>query len=86
MDDYFKISGGLSSIQTQNVHMKWINDVFVNEKKIAGVLCTSEGDYVSIGIGVNINVIPNLDSATSLAKELNLSEDISIDQFIDKLW
>ena len=52
--------------------LKWINDIFFDDKKIGGVLCTSsksmDGRYydLSVGIGVNINVTPSLPTATSL--------------------
>ena len=38
--------------------MKWINDIHINDRKIAGVLCRCEDDYLSIGVGVNLNVGP----------------------------
>ena len=47
--------------------IKWVNDLFLNEKKICGIL--SEGsfnaellkmDYLVIGIGVNLHPDPNL--------------------------
>ena len=59
--------------------MKWINDVFINDKKCAGVLCESEfiGQqcYVSIGIGVNLNFAPNIqDQSTICLKDaLNIN-------------
>ncbi|MEE5991798.1 MAG: biotin--[acetyl-CoA-carboxylase] ligase [Oscillospiraceae bacterium] len=47
--------------------IKWVNDLFLNEKKVCGIL--SEGsfnaellsmDYLVIGIGINIHPDPNL--------------------------
>lgn len=34
--------------------VKWPNDVFVNGKKIAGILVETEGDFFLAGMGVNI--------------------------------
>ncbi|EAR90106.1 biotin-(acetyl-CoA carboxylase) ligase (macronuclear) [Tetrahymena thermophila SB210] len=65
--------------------LKWINDIYINEKKVSGVLCTSDGDYLSIGIGVNLNQNPFLDTATSLKKELQLDGDINVLDFIQNL-
>ena len=38
--------------------IKWMNDVFVNDQKIAGVLATgqSQGDYVDLHLGVGLNI------------------------------
>lgn len=43
------------------VHLKWPNDLLVNEKKIGGILCEISADmdkiaFAVIGIGININV------------------------------
>lgn len=44
--------------------IKWVNDVFVNDKKISGCLCelipsSLDGyDYLLVGIGININMSP----------------------------
>lgn len=63
------------SYYTNNISLKWPNDVMVNDKKIAGILIESfyTGGHLKssiIGIGVNINqsniVIPN---STSLGIE-----------------
>ena len=43
------------------VHVKWPNDVILNERKIGGILCEahadvkSEIDFAIIGIGLNVN-------------------------------
>ena len=35
--------------------LKWPNDVLIDGKKIAGILCERHGDNVIVGIGVNVN-------------------------------
>ena len=51
--------------------LKWPNDVLVNGKKIAGILCERHGDNVIAGIGVNVGQTEFdteiADRATSLA-------------------
>ena len=51
--------------------LKWPNDVLINGKKIAGLLCERNGDNVIVGIGVNVNqteFAPEIaDRATSLS-------------------
>ena len=53
------------------VALKWPNDVLVDGKKLAGILCERNGDNVIVGIGVNVNQVafpPEIaDRATSLA-------------------
>ncbi|UCF69772.1 MAG: biotin--[acetyl-CoA-carboxylase] ligase [candidate division WOR-3 bacterium] len=36
--------------------IKWPNDVFLNDKKIAGTLCEVIDDKIILGIGINLNV------------------------------
>ena len=51
--------------------LKWPNDVLIDGKKIAGILCERIGDSVIVGIGVNVNqteFVPEIaDRATSLS-------------------
>ena len=35
--------------------LKWPNDVLVEGRKLAGILCERQGDMVIVGIGVNVN-------------------------------
>ncbi len=66
--------------------IKWPNDIYLNGKKLCGILCEMNCDmdsinYLVIGIGMNINLdIELLDSdvqetATSLKKEYNMDFD-----------
>ncbi len=40
--------------------IKWPNDVFVDGKKIAGILIDYSGPYVIVGIGINVNSNPTV--------------------------
>ena len=57
--------------ETQDVKVKWPNDVLVAGKKVAGILCERNGDNVIVGIGVNVGQTEFdreiADRATSLA-------------------
>lgn len=67
----------------KNVSIKWPNDVYVNDKKICGVLLQGEvPKYIVIGIGVNVNQIAfegNYSTCpTSMKLESNILYDIEI--------
>ncbi|WIH81197.1 biotin--[acetyl-CoA-carboxylase] ligase [Brachyspira pilosicoli] len=56
------VSKSIEEISNENTQIKWVNDVFINGKKVCGIL--TEGafsfedgklDYAVIGIGVNVN-------------------------------
>ncbi|MCJ7771655.1 MAG: biotin--[acetyl-CoA-carboxylase] ligase [Desulfobacterales bacterium] len=60
-----------------NAKVKWPNDIFVDDKKISGLLSEMEADenrlsFVNIGIGINVNNDPATGepNATSLKKLL----------------
>jgi len=75
------------------VRMKWPNDVLVNGKKAAGVLCeatgTREATWLVIGIGINANNDPDAlpgpvrVPATSLGAETGRA--IDLDSLLDDL-
>lgn len=54
------IKDAIKQISNINADIKWVNDVFINGKKVAGILCESvimpDGSmpYIIVGIGVNL--------------------------------
>lgn len=57
-----KICRAIESVCTLSVGIKWVNDVFVNGRKLAGILTEGEFDaesgkfsYMICGIGINLN-------------------------------
>lgn len=55
------VNEAIFTITEQNSQIKWVNDIFFNDKKVCGILCevsfTMENfslDYVILGIGINV--------------------------------
>jgi len=77
------ICDALSEIHI-NAHIKWPNDIFVQNKKIAGILIenTIRGQILNqsiIGIGINVNnQINSLISAVSIKQLLKRKVDLKI--------
>ena len=67
--------------KTEDVKLKWPNDVLVDNKKLAGILCERNGDNVIVGIGVNVGQTEFdkeiADRATSLRRLIEQSEQSS---------
>lgn len=61
----------------ENVKIKWPNDVYVNDKKIVGILLEgSLPNYMVIGIGINVNQTKFEGfSATSIKNEIGMKID-----------
>lgn len=38
--------------------IKWVNDLYLNDKKLCGILCEGVGDAVAVGIGMNLRTPP----------------------------
>ncbi len=73
-----------STIPDQRISIKWPNDIYINDKKVAGILIdnTIAGnklEYSTIGIGININqqnFNKNLPNPVSLFNILNKKLDL----------
>lgn len=66
---------------SDDIKIKWINDLYINNKKLCGILSeyisSHEGDGVVIGIGLNVNSREGLpDIAVSMAMQGGLEYDI----------
>lgn len=69
--------------------VKWPNDIFINGKKIAGILCESAGGCVLAGVGINVLQTDFLRSiehtATSLAVAIGAGKCPSFEVLIPAL-
>ena len=54
------VADGIAAACAVHVDLRWPNDVFVRNRKVAGILCISRvaGDIAHVGCGVGINVFP----------------------------
>ena len=67
-------------------HIKWVNDLYLQDKKLCGILCEGAGDAVIVGIGLNLDTpeggfppdVPAvaLDSMACSAEPRKLAEEI----------
>ena len=74
----------LSFIPDSHIEIKWPNDIYVNNKKVAGVLIESNMiqstiNYVIVGIGLNVNQINFLSNEiTSMKLVTNQAYELSV--------
>ena len=85
------VSITLDSFLPQSVRtaVKWPNDILINGRKVAGILCESAGGCVLAGVGVNILQTAFLKSiertATSLALAIGANKCPTLEDFIPAL-
>lgn len=66
--------------------IKWPNDVYLNEKKVCGILCERHGDTVIAGIGINVRQREFPDDISQKASSLSLEGlDISVDEVLNRV-
>ena len=77
--------------------IKWVNDIFINGKKLGGILCESsymndELQYMIVGLGININhsqyPMEIIDKTTYLSKYTVKEIDIDAlaEEIVDKFY
>ncbi len=84
-------------LHNTSVKYKWVNDILINNKKVAGMLVEILNNYFIIGIGVNLQHQPNFLSftdqsintssigTTSIAEySSNIDCEIFLDEFFKK--
>ena len=49
------LCNAIESVVNVECKIKWVNDIYINEKKVVGILSEgSQFDYIVVGIGVNV--------------------------------
>lgn len=66
------LADAIEEVSGLPAQLKWPNDVLLDGQKVAGILAEVEGDYLILGVGVNVNAaLPaELGHATSLAQHI----------------
>ena len=78
----FSVIKGLKKIENLDYMFKWTNDVFLNSKKLCGILIERVKDDFVVGIGINVaNKIP--DDIKNIA--ISMESDYDIDKLILKV-
>ncbi len=56
------VAKAIERVSNKNTQIKWINDIYIDGKKVSGILCESAFssntnllDYVVVGIGINLS-------------------------------
>lgn len=91
----FAIAAGVAITKTiqracdnANVHVKWPNDVLIDDQKIAGILTEIEKPYIIIGVGINYEIAPYINISTTCIRDNSSSfikKDILIQWILDAL-
>lgn len=76
---------------TDNVLIKWPNDILVNKKKVSGILLESiysdkiEAIIIGVGINVNTTVFPDEIASKATSLKLETDKDYDLESIIDEL-
>lgn len=64
-----------------STEIKWVNDLYLNGKKVCGILCEAVNDYknavtksIIIGVGININTVGFPEELQQVAGSLGVSD------------
>lgn len=67
------LSKAVKDVAKVEARVKWPNDLFINDKKVSGILCHSNRKSILVGVGLNVNQLEFeselKEKATSLSKE-----------------
>ncbi|WP_294661769.1 biotin--[acetyl-CoA-carboxylase] ligase [uncultured Fusobacterium sp.] len=58
---------GIKRIEEMDLKFKWTNDIYLDDKKLSGILVEKVNDFFIIGIGINVN-----------NKEMGVAEEIAV--------
>lgn len=82
------IMKSLKELYNIDTKIKWPNDILLNNKKIAGIICEKISNFVVVGIGINTNFEKEqlgelVSGASTIKSELNI--EINNEELLDKI-
>lgn len=82
------IMKSLKELYNIDTKIKWPNDILLNNKKIAGIICEKINNFVVVGIGINTNFEKEqlgelVSSASTIKSELNI--EVNNEELLDKI-
>lgn len=63
--------------------IKWPNDIMVDGKKISGILIEYSGEFVIVGIGINVNSNPTVDRYKTT--KMDIYSEIPMNELLNRL-
>ena len=70
------------SLHGGDPRIKWVNDVYISDKKVCGILCEVRADHIILGVGVNVE---KTDLPEEIAHIATTLEDAGIHITADRL-
>ena len=68
------------------ISLKWPNDVYIDSRKVCGILCERHGDRIVVGIGLNVRQREFPEELKEKATSLMLSGiDVSVEDVMNKV-
>lgn len=82
----YSVLRAIEDITNIDLFFKWTNDVYLNNKKLLGILCENVDNKLFVGIGINVNnnVHENVKDIAISLKEYTKKE-FDIDEIINKI-
>ncbi|MCL2064563.1 MAG: biotin--[acetyl-CoA-carboxylase] ligase [Candidatus Cloacimonetes bacterium] len=80
----FCVLNALNELCTDQFKIKWPNDIYLQDKKVCGIICSQHSQYnkTNIGIGINTNIKNIPDTFPSYSGSIMNLLDIEIDNKI----
>ena len=47
-------SRAIEKVSLKKCEIKWVNDIYINNKKVCGILATGSKNYIILGVGINL--------------------------------
>jgi BirA family biotin operon repressor/biotin-[acetyl-CoA-carboxylase] ligase len=81
----------VNELPRNKVSIKWPNDIYINDKKVCGILIQNSVignklDYVVVGIGLNVNQMHFItDAPNPVSMKMTSEKEYDLDELLEKL-